>query len=422
MLNIKNKLLNDKYYFLIGFVLVILILMLHIYRENFISVVDVHLVSLNIFGTNYNLNLFDGILFTSFILITIFTAWYFGGHSAFLFVSISWNFEVALFVVLTGRYELIVEFVNILLVIILYFTESPPDKKARLQRQIIENTNQRLIKTNKIFQRFVPVEFINLIGKKCITDINAGDSAQEKITIMFCDIRSFTKLSQNMQPKEVFDFLNSFLKEVGPVIRKHNGFIDKYLGDGIMALFSRCSSDAVKCALEMSDVLREFNKKNEQFNIKVIRTGTGIHTGDSILGTIGEDERIETTVISDAVNLSSRLEDLTKTYGVEIIISEQLYLEVKDKINATARYLDEVIIKGTDYKLKIYEVITNGKSTLSQLKIKNKEKFESAVHLMNKNQYKEAHKIFSEIASDCSDDYPAKYHMAQCKQFIQDFN
>ncbi|MFO8068306.1 MAG: adenylate/guanylate cyclase domain-containing protein, partial [Bacteroidales bacterium] len=318
MNNVINKIKNDKYYFLIAVFLILLISFLFIYRESFISTVDIHLTSLKIFGNYYDLNLFDGVMFTSFIIITMFTAWYFGGHAAFMFVAISWNFEIALFVVLTGRYELTVEFVNLIVFALLYVRESPADKKRRLQRQLIEDTNKQLLEINKAFGRFVPKEFINLIGKKGITELKAGDSIEQNITILFADIRSFSNISQNIPPKELFDFLNSFLREMGPVIRKNNGFIDKYLGDGIMALFPGCPSSALSCAAEMSKKLRVFNQKCEKDILKSIKIGIGIHTGFSVLGTIGEDERIETTVISDAVNVSCRLEELTKTYGVDI--------------------------------------------------------------------------------------------------------
>ncbi len=413
--NIAQKIKQDRYYFLAGFIIIILITLLFIYRENFISAVDVHLTSLKIFGNYYDLNLFDGIMFTSFIIITMVTAWYFGGHAAFMFVSISWNFEVALFIVLTGRYELIVEFVNIFVFVVLYFNESPADKKRRIQRQMLENTNIQLLKTNKAFERFVPKEFIHLIGKDCITDLSAGDSRQEKLTILFSDIRSFSKFAQNKCPKEVFDFLNSFLNEVGPIIRKHNGFIDKYLGDGIMALFPDSPEDSLNCVIEMTEVLKNFNKKNKISGIDEVKIGTGIHTGNSILGTLGEKERIETTVISDSVNLSCRLEELTKVYGVEAIVSQQLLESLSQKNTFYVRLLDEVVIKGTDTKCKIYEFFTDISTSVSKSKIKYINEFETAVNHSINNDYESAIPIFNKLIKLYPDDYPLQYHLKKCK-------
>jgi class 3 adenylate cyclase len=421
MNGILNKFRNDKYYFLIGLILVGILIMMFIFRATFLDVVSTHIYTLELFGSKYDLDLFDGVIFTSFIIITMFTAWYFGGHAAFMFVSISWNFEIALFIILTGRYELSIEFVNIIVFVILYVKESPADKKSRMQRQIVEITNLQLIKTNIAFERFVPKEFINLIGKESVTDLNAGDSIQEKLTISFTDIRSFSKIAQKIEPQEVFDFLNSFLKEIGPVIRKNNGFIDKYLGDGIMALFPGCPSDAVKCAIEMAAVLKIFNEKNQTQNQNVfpIRIGTGIHTGISILGTLGEDERIETTVISDAVNLSSRLEELTKTYGADIIISNQLHEEIKGKFDYSARLLDEANVKGTDSKCKIIEVIANSDSSISKFKVETKEDYEKGVHLLLNKQYKEALTCFEKLNSICADDLAVKYHINELKNRLQ---
>lgn len=346
----------------------------------------------------------------------MFTAWYFGGHAAFMFVAISWNFEVALFVVLTGRYELSVEFVNLIVFALLYVRESPADKKRRLQRQLIEDTNKQLLEINKAFGRFVPKEFINLIGKKGITELKAGDSIEQNITILFADIRSFSNISQNIPPKELFDFLNSFLREMGPVIRKNNGFIDKYLGDGIMALFPGCPSSALSCAAEMTKKLRIFNQKCEKDILKSIKIGIGIHTGFSVLGTIGEDERIETTVISDAVNLSCRLEELTKTYGVDIIISDFLLNTInKNAKHYHTRLLDEILIRGVNKKYKIHELIADSGSDLSNFKIKNKELFEQAVTFVVNKDFSKATSLFKKLNEACPKDDAVKYHLQHCQ-------
>ncbi|MFW5793315.1 MAG: adenylate/guanylate cyclase domain-containing protein [Bacteroidota bacterium] len=414
--NIINKIKRDKYYFVISFSLIILIILLHVFRQNFIATVDIHLTSLKIFGNYYDLNLFDGVMFTSFIIITMFTAWYFGGHAAFMFVAISWNFEVALFIVLTGRYELVVEFINIFFFVFLYVRESPADKKRRLQQEMVENTNLQLLDINKAFRRFVPTEFINLIGKKSITDLSAGDSIQQNITIMFADIRSFSTISQSIPPKELFDFLNSFLKEIGPVIRKNNGFIDKYLGDGIMAIFPDCPSDALDCAIDMNAKLKSFNQKNQNNILKAIRIGTGIHTGVSILGTLGEEERIETTVISEAVNLSCRLEELTKTYGVEIIVSHHLLESINSKSSKyISRYLDNVVIRGSSTNCNIYELIADPSSPLSSLKILHKDLFEHGVKLSVNKLYEEAAEVFKELHMLSPNDEAVKYHLQKNK-------
>jgi signal transduction histidine kinase/DNA-binding response OmpR family regulator len=196
-----------------------------------------------------------------------------------------------------------------------------PFSKNELVARI--KTHLKLAKINAAYNRFVPHEFLQFLEKESIVEVRLGDYVQKEMTIMFSDVRSFTSLSEKMTPKENFDFLNMFLGGVGPCIREHRGFIDKYLGDGIMALFPESPVDAVEAALAMQVQLDEFNTHRATEGYPPIKIGIGLHTGSLILGTIGEEKRMEGTVISDAVNLASRLEGLTKWYGCTLIISEQ---------------------------------------------------------------------------------------------------
>jgi class 3 adenylate cyclase len=108
---------------------------------------------------------------------------------------------------------------------------------------------------------------------------------------------------------------------VGPIIREHNGFIDKYIGDAVMALFPRSAADAVSAALAIQREVAAYNQDRRSVDGAPLRIGIGIHTGDLMLGTVGEEERMESTVISDAVNLADRVEDLTKIFGCGIALT-----------------------------------------------------------------------------------------------------
>ena len=187
----------------------------------------------------------------------------------------------------------------------------------------IEASKSELEKIAAASARFVPREFLRFLKIESIVDARLGDSVQAEMTIMFADIRSFTSLSESMSPQQNFDFINSYLSRVGPVIRQYNGFIDKYIGDGIMALFPNRAEDAVQAAIEMQHQVKIYNIHRQNSGYQPISLGIGLHTGTLMLGTIGEAERMESTVISDAVNLASRVEGLTKLYGVGIVASVQ---------------------------------------------------------------------------------------------------
>ncbi|HOI33270.1 MAG: adenylate/guanylate cyclase domain-containing protein [Bacteroidales bacterium] len=220
----------------------------------------------------------------------------------------------------------------------------------------ITNNIKQLRQTTTANQRFVPVQFLHLLGKQSITEVEVGDQIQKTMTVLFVDIKSFTSLSEQLSPKENFDFLNAYLQHMEPIIHKHHGFIDKFIGDSIMALFEECPEHAIDAAREMQNCLKTFNLQLIDQGKQPIETGTGIHTGSLMLGMVGGEGRMEGTVVSDAVNLASRLEGLTRIFGEKIIISETTYNYLENKSKYQITYLDEVTVKGRLKTVKIYAV------------------------------------------------------------------
>ncbi|MDA3943329.1 MAG: hypothetical protein PF694_07300 [Bacteroidetes bacterium] len=221
-------------------------------------------------------------------------------------------------------------------------------------------TNIRQLKqTTEANQRFVPQQFMQLLGKQDITEVTLGDQIQKEMTVLFVDIKSFTSLSEQMSPKANFDFLNAYLKHMEPIIRKHNGFIDKFIGDSIMALFDEKPEHALAAAIEMQECLQTFNSELIARAMKPIETGTGIHTGSLMLGMVGGEGRMEGTVISDAVNLASRIEGLTRLFGENIILSETTLNRLENPAKYQLKYLDEVKVKGRIKAVKIYALNFN---------------------------------------------------------------
>ncbi len=188
---------------------------------------------------------------------------------------------------------------------------------------------------NRSLERFIPREMLEFLGKRSVVDIELGDYIEQRMSVFFLDIRNFTELSELMSPAENFRFINRFLEQFGPVVRAHGGFIDKYLGDGFMALFPGDPDNAVAAAIDMQGRLAEFNRLHAPGSATDIRFGVGIHTGDLMLGTIGENLRMDTSVISDTVNTASRLESLNKTLGTSILISQQ----TRDSLRYVDQYL-----------------------------------------------------------------------------------
>jgi class 3 adenylate cyclase len=256
---------------------------------------------------------------------------------------------------------------------------------------------EHLRSTNLAYSRFVPADFIDYLKRGDITEVVLGDQTKTEMTVLFCDIRDFTGLTEKISPEDTFRFLNAYLRRVGPVIRKNNGFIDKFMGDGIMALFPKSAEDALKAAVQIQEVVREYNIHRLKSNYQPVDVGIGIHIGNLMLGTIGESDRMDATVISDAVNLASRLEGLTKVFGAPILISDETLQKIETPDIYNYRLLGKVQVKGKKQSVGILEIIEGNYSEVADLKLTTKAIFEKAIfHYLEKN-FDESIRIFKNI-------------------------
>lgn len=275
----------------------------------------------------------------------------------------------------------------------------------------IENLSQRIQAINKANSRFVPSQFLSFLGKESIVDVELGDNVTKEMTIFFADIRSFTTISESLTPEENFNFINNLLKRFSPMVRKNNGFIDKFMGDAIMALFPEDPKDALLTASEVLEELRSYNKMRAVEGLNPIKLGIGINTGSLMLGTIGEDQRMDGTVISDSVNLASRLEGLTKTFGSNIIISENVLNQVKDEIVLQYRFLGKVFVKGKSISVTIYDVYSYDALEIIDKKNQIKHEFEKGVFFFEENNYDHARIAFENCLNIFAEDKAAKYYL-----------
>ncbi|MEM7183358.1 MAG: adenylate/guanylate cyclase domain-containing protein [Spirochaetota bacterium] len=221
-----------------------------------------------------------------------------------------------------------------------------------------EKLKLSLEETNKVFSFFVPKGFLQLLHKKSIKDVTLGNYSQGTMSILFCDIRSFTSLSETMSPEDNFRFLNSYLRYIAPVIENNEGLIDKFIGDAIMAIFPENTNhpdNALKAALDIQANLKIYNQYRQNSGYEPIEISIGVNTGPVILGTVGYAERMDTTVIGDSVNLASRLEHLTREYNVPLLVSEYTVENLKNRDSFNLQKIDSVFVKGKAIPVTIYE-------------------------------------------------------------------
>jgi class 3 adenylate cyclase len=259
------------------------------------------------------------------------------------------------------------------------------------------------------YSRFVPREMLSLLGKESILHVELGDQVEMEMTVLFADIRSFTTLSERMTPRENFNFLNSFLKRISPVIRNNHGFIDKYLGDGIMALFPGSPAHALRAAADMMVVLKEYNGHRARSGYDPICVGVGVNTGRLMLGTVGEAFRMEGTVISDVVNLASRLQSATRTLGVGVIVSDTVLASCPDAAGLSTRYLGRARLKGKSKSVRMYELVDPTEVTRVGLR----ERFEHALRSYEAHHHGPAREAFEQILAQDPTDPASRYYLGR---------
>ena len=288
-----------------------------------------------------------------------------------------------------------------------------------IDRDITERkrATEELIKVNKAYQKFIPHQFLNLLGRKSVIDVQLGDQIKKEMTILFADIRHFTSLSENMSPEDNFNFINAYLGQMEPVIAQHHGFIDKYIGDAIMALFPS-ADDALQAAIDMLKKLTTYNLSRGRPGRPVLNIGIGLNSGSLILGIVGTHNRMDSTVIADAVNLASRVEELTKIYNIPLLITEHTYRKLAEPKKYHIRVLDAAIVKGKSEEVTVYEVFDADKPECLALKNKTLSIFKQGFVLYHCDELPDAQVFFEEVLQMNENDNVARIYLQRCKLMV----
>jgi len=213
-------------------------------------------------------------------------------------------------------------------------------------------------RVKEVFGRYVTTQ----VSEKVLQgEVHLGGE-RRRVTILFSDIRNFTTMSEQLTPEETVSFLNNYFSEMVDAVFEHGGMLDKFLGDGLMAVFGATDDDAhhaeqaVRAALSMKSLLAKINGDRAMRGLAPVAIGIGIHTAEVIVGNIGSRKRLEYTVIGDGVNTSSRLESMNKELGTTILISDTTYQDVKELF--VCRAMQQLRLKGKAKELTAYEVLS----------------------------------------------------------------
>jgi class 3 adenylate cyclase len=287
-------------------------------------------------------------------------------------------------------------------------------EKEKAQTELL---NTKIIMLDS-FSRFVPKHFANILQKESILDVKEGDATEKDLAILFNDIKNFSTLAEMMSVKETFEFLNTYFEIMNPIILKYRGFIDKFIGDEIMALFD-CNPDfPLDAAIEMRLRLKEFNEKIKHLNLPTVDMGVGLNYGKVILGTVGSKERLDTTVIGDTVNTAERIQQLTRIFKTPILLTEN----IKNNLQQTEKYylrrLQKVRVKGKLEPVQIYECFNADPDEQIEKKLQTLDKYEEAIHLMHNKNFTDAILLFKEIHSINPNDFVVKIYLEKLESLI----
>jgi adenylate cyclase len=289
--------------------------------------------------------------------------------------------------------------------------------------QIQLEESERIARLTRTFEKFVPRQLLSRLSKTGLENIEFGHADRDFITVLFSDIRSFTTISEQMDPQELMNFLNAFLQHMSEPIHANYGCIDKFVGDAVMALFDVPEDSdefeaecAVRSAIGMQQALAAFNAQRRQQQLTEIEAGIGIHSGHAIIGTVGSESRMDSTVIGDTVNLASRVESLTKMYGVPILMTGSTLRLLNNVRDYKIREIDWVQVKGKRQPVELYELYDMEPPDVQALKQRSGVRILRGLSHRRKKEWDAAQKYFARARDVYPEDPVPVYHLQQLER------
>jgi class 3 adenylate cyclase len=279
--------------------------------------------------------------------------------------------------------------------------------------------NEQLRRVHEATSKFVPNEFLLSLGKSDITEVALGNHAQRQVTVLFSDIRDYTGLAEGMTPHENFNFVNAFHGRMGPLIRQHSGFVNQYLGDGIMAIFPENPADALRAAIAMQHATADYNESRLRKGRQPIRVGMGMYAGDLIMGIIGDQHRLDAATISDTVNVASRLESLSKYFGANILLSHSCLDKMGDAGGFHVRYLGKVQVKGKYKAVRVFECFDGDAPAVFEMKLATIAAFGEGMDCYFKQDFAGAAAAFGAVLQHNPGDLTAQLFLKKATHFLE---
>ena len=287
-------------------------------------------------------------------------------------------------------------------------------ENALLYKDLEEALEKQVVLTNA-YSRFTPREYLRFLGHDSILDVKLGDHRHENMTVLFSDVRSYTAISEQLTPEENFQLMSTYFKQMSKIVAEHQGIINQLLGDGIMAFFTS-PEKALEAAVAMQLRLQRYNQSRLAKGNIPLRVGIGLHTGPVIIGIMGDEGRMDITISSDTVNTASRIEGLTKHFGANILLSEQVAAQLSAAACQQLRTLGKVQLQGKSEEVGIFECFGGDEPETSAGKAASQVAFQAALAAYAAGQFPSAADGLSQVAALNSDDRPAQFFLKKAQK------
>lgn len=250
-------------------------------------------------------------------------------------------------------------------------------------------SDKKINKKESEYKKFVPKEYLKYFGKSKLEDVKVGDNVQVKLCTMFCDLRNSYYSSETLSLADNFTIIKEFLDEITTCVQNHNGFVDKYMGDGVIAIFDN-EDEALKSA---NEIAKKIDYKNiVSIGRETIKYGISLNSGQCIVGVVGEAKQKQFAVVSDVVNLCSRIEQLNKVFSTRVLMTKQFLSNLKEPSNF--KYVGTISFDDITSKVPIFESLDAYQDS-TRLKLqKTTQEFESGVRFFEKGDYEQAKQFF----------------------------
>ena len=282
--------------------------------------------------------------------------------------------------------------------------ESISKSLENIQKVYREN-DRKLNKKDTTYQKFIPKEYLKYFGKTKFEELEVGDNVQVRLCTLFCDLRNSYFSSETLSLSENFDIINEFVTLVSKIISENNGFVDKFVGDGVIAIFDS-EDDALNSA---NLIAKQLDYKNlTTIGKEPIKYGISLNSGMCVVGVVGSKKQKQFSVVSDIVNLCSRIESLNKIFGTRVLMTKNFMSNLKNSYST--RYVGTIEFDDLTSKVPIFESLDAYSDSKKNELSKYLTEFESGVRFFEKGDYEKAKQFFGFCIKKDTDNYLAKYY------------